>query len=348
MNIIGIISPLILVALLGFICSKSQWLSRKQLDAISQFTFHISIPAFLFYKMATANFSDQVSPQLFAAFYLPVLFCYGLLWLINYYFFPRKNNLATVSDTTHRTINSPYNNNAASSVFALSASYSNTIIVGLPILLASIGDQVIGIIFLIITFHSALLFGLTGVIAAKKSLNLSSDQGIEKQKRNAVFILKQITINGLAFLKQTFNNPLIISIFSGLLVNVLSIPLPVFIEDTLILLSKPAITLALFILGASLAFYQVRSNLKFITIACFAKLMFLPCLVLIAAQYVFQLEPLLVTVLVIMSACPTGVNAYLVAQVHQQHQQIVASTVVLSTLFCVFTIPLWLFIVNNL
>jgi len=61
MNILAIISPLIMVALLGFICSKSQWLTRPQLDAISKFTFQISIPAFLFYKMATANFSEQVS-----------------------------------------------------------------------------------------------------------------------------------------------------------------------------------------------------------------------------------------------------------------------------------------------
>ncbi len=322
MNILAIISPLIMVALLGFICSKSQWLTRPQLDAISKFTFQICIPAFLFYKMATANFSEQVSWQLFAAFYLPVLVCYTLMWLVNYYFFPVKNQQIKTTD---------------SAVFALGASYSNTIIVGLPVLLAAIGEQVIGIIFLIITFHSAMLFALTSAIAARSSAQASSKNDNDENKH----------FNWLNFLKNTFNNPLIISILSGLIVNLLNISLPVFISESLLLISKPAITLALFILGASLAFYQVRSNLTLISIACVGKLVLLPFLVFITAKHIFTLEPLIITVLVVLSACPTGVNAYLVAKSHslpphQQGQQIVASTVVVSTLLCIVTIPLWL------
>jgi len=68
----------------------------------------------------------------------------------------------------------------------------------------------------------------------------------------------------------------------------------------------------------------------------------LPSLVLLTSKYIFNLESLVVTVLVILSACPTGVNAYLIATNHQQHQQTIAGTVVLSTLVSVITIPLWL------
>ena len=317
MNIFSIISPLIVIALLGYICTKTKWLSREQLNALSKFTFSISIPAFLFYQMAKADFGEQVSPQLFAAFYLPVLTCYLIAWLISYFFYKGKqlNNSDTITQK----------NSAASAVFALGSSYSNTIIVGLPVLLASMGEQVIGIIFLIITFHSAMLFALTSAIAARAS----SKDGTNK------FIL-------LAFIKQTLNNPLIISILSGLAFNILGITLPDFLQDSLALISKPAISLALFILGASLAFYQVRQELTFISISCFSKLVLLPILVFIASQYIFKLEPFVVTVLVILSACPTGVNAYLIAATHQQHQQTVAGTVVVSTLFSIVTIPLWL------
>ena len=63
---------------------------------------------------------------------------------------------------------------------------------------------------------------------------------------------------------------------------------------------------------------------------------------LLASRFIFNLEPLVVTVLVILSACPTGVNAYLIAANHQQHQETIAGTVVLSTLISVITIPLWL------
>ncbi len=317
MAILSIISPLTIVALLGFICTKTQWLSKEQLNALSKFTFSISIPAFLFYQMAKADFSEQVSPQLFAAFYLPVLVCYVIACLVSYFFYPKKpvqNGKALTSK-----------NSAASAVFALGASYSNTIIVGLPVLLAAIGEQVIGIIFLIVTFHSAMLFALTSAIAARASSKNTTQK-----------------FNGFTFIKQTLNNPLIISILSGLLVNLLGITLPDFLQDSLALISKPAIALALFILGASLAFYQVRQELTFISIACFIKLMLLPALVFLTAQYIFNLEAFIVTVLVMLSACPTGVNAYLIAATHQQHQQTVAGTVVLSTLVSVVTIPLWL------
>lgn len=317
MNILSIISPLIVVALLGYICTKSRWLSKEQLNALSKFTFSISIPAFLFYQMAKADFSEQVSPQLFAAFYLPVLLCYTIAWLTNYYFYKNRqlNNEKTVEA----------NKSAESAVFALGASYSNTIIVGLPVLLSALGEQVIGIIFLIVTFHSAMLFALTSAIAATASSKSNTHQ-----------------LNGLNFIKQTLNNPLIICILSGLLVNLSGIVLPVFLQDSLALISKPAIALALFILGASLAFYQVKNELKFITLACYTKLIILPVLVFITANYLFNLEAITVTVLVVLSACPTGINAYLIAVTHQHHQQTVAGTVVLSTLMSIITIPLWL------
>lgn len=317
MNILSIILPLIVVALLGYTCTKTKWLSREQLNSLSKFTFSISIPAFLFYQMAKANFSEQVSPQLFAAFYFPVLTCYFIAWLINY-FFHKSKQLNSGDIAVNK-------NSAASAVFALGASYSNTIIIGLPVLLALLGEQVIGIIFLIITFHSAILFALTGAIAAKVNYT-----GTAKR------------FNWLSFTQQALNNPLTISIFSGLAVNLLGITLPDFLQESLALISKPAITLALFILGASLAFYQVHQKLAFISIACVIKLVLLPIFVFLASQYLFKLEPLIVTVLVILSACPTGVNAYLIAVTHQQHQQTVAGTVVLSTLLSIITIPFWL------
>jgi len=307
MNIFTIIMPLILVALLGFTCAKSQWLSRAQIDALSKFTFYLSIPAFLFYQMAKANFSEEISPQLFTAFYLPVLSCYAIAWLCHYFLINKKNTKA----------------NTFSAVFSLAASYSNTVIIGLPVLLAALGEQVLGIIFLIITFHSALLFALTSALA---SLNTDTKQ----------------TFSAKAIVKQNLKNPLVVSISLGLLVNLLGIELPKVFAESLMLIGKPAITLALFILGASLAYYQVRDKLFAIFIASFCKLILLPALVLFVSQVIFQLSPMSTAVLVILSACPTGVNAYLIAKSHQQEQQTVAGTVVVTTLLSMFTIPLWL------
>ena len=316
MNILAIIGPLVLLALLGFICTKSHWLDKSQLDVLSKFTFSLCIPAFLFYQMANANFAEQVNFSLFAAFYVPVLICFclalGLSALVK--------ALAKKKTKTEKADDKDYQSNA---VFALGASYSNTVIVGLPVLLAAFGQQVIGIVFLVISFHSAMLFALTAAIASKEQCKLSQFDLVK-------------------FLKQTFNNPLIISIFSGLVINLLAIDLPDVVDTSLELLGKPAITLALFILGASLSFYHVSSKITTIVLATLVKLLILPALVYFSAHYVFNLNIIVTTTLVILSASPTGVNAYLIALQQKSQQELVAGTVVVSTLLSTLTIPLWL------
>lgn len=306
MNIIPIISPLIFLAFLGFIIAKKQWLSEPQFSGLNKATFAIFIPAFLFYRMATADLNSQLDPQLFASFYLPVLGCFAIGFGLNYFWHSEYKK-----------------QRAASSVFALGSSYSNNVIVGLPVLMLAIGDKALPIIFLIVTFHSAMLFGLTSAIA--------STQG---------------NMNWTGFVKQTLTNPLVAAILSGLLFNLSALNLPETVSQTLNLLGQPAIPLALIALGASLAKYDIRGERRFIALASSVKLILLPTMVYFTSKYIFALDTLVVQVLVVLSACPTGVNAYLIAQMHQVHRKAVASTVVASTVASVFTLPAWLIFLN--
>lgn len=311
-NILSIISPLLIIALLGYLIAKRQWLNDSQLSGLSKVTFTIFIPAFLFYRMATADLASVLTPLPIAAFYLPVLLCFALGFALNFLLHPEYKQ-----------------DRGASAVFALASSYSNNIIVGLPLLLLVVGDSALPIIFLIVTFHSAMLFALTSAIAASQNTGLkgnSAKQGI----------------SWLNFAKQTLTNPLVFGILSGLLVNALGIGIPALLARPLEMLGQPAITLALIALGASIAKYDIRGERRFITLASTIKLLILPLLVYLMAKYVLALEPLIVQVLVILSACPTGVNAYLIAQQHQVHRKAVASSVVVSTMGAVFTLPLWL------
>lgn len=307
MNIIAIISPLVLVGLIGFISAKKKLFDKSQIDTLSAFTFKIAIPAFLFQQLANADLSE-INLKIYGAFYLPVLIVYLIAWLSNYYFHQKQHH-----------------DNAASSVYALSASYSNNVIVGLPVILMLLGEQALPIVFLVVSLHSVLLFSLTSAIAAKEQ-----------------------NFNGLNFLQKAFYNPFIIAIFSGFILNLLNITLPHVINESLLLMGKPAITLALFLLGASLAFYEIRSEIKFISYAAFLKLLALPLFIFIASHMVFQLSTLATTTLVVLGASPTGVNAYLIAKQHIKHQETTAGTVVVTTLISIMSIPLWLFLLPHL
>jgi predicted permease len=300
-EVLTLISPLIIVGFLGFILAKNNWFNKSQVYTLSKFTFNIAIPAFLFQQLANADMST-INFNIYSAFYLPLLLVYGLAWAINYYFHQYlKRDLP------------------ASAVYAFGASYSNNVIVGMPIALMVLGEQVLPTIFLVISLHSALLIGITSVLA----VNIAQ-------------------FNWLIFLKQTFYNPLLIAITGGFIINLMAIKLPVIVNNSLLLLGKPAITLALFLLGASLAFYKIRNEVKFIVTASLIKLILLPSLILLASHFVFQFSALTTMTLVILSASPTGVNAYLIAKQHKRHQETIAGIVVISTLISIVSIPLWI------
>tara|TARA_B100001059_G_scaffold850_2_gene679 strand:- start:6581 stop:7354 length:774 start_codon:yes stop_codon:yes gene_type:complete len=253
--------------------------------------------------MAQADLKTSVSLNGFLSFYIPVILIYFFALIIDRYTLSKHPQYERHS------------------VFALGSSYSNTVLVGLPIIIAAIGREMIGIVFMIITFHSALLFTLTFLVSAKSEKSAFSWQ---------------------QFAKNMLLNPVVLSISLGLLANVLGLTLPLDIINGLDLLSQPAIGCALFVLGANLAFYKISQNWQPALIATLLKLVLLPCLVLLLGRFVFMLEAQLLNVLILLSASPLGVNAYLIANQIKQHQATLASTVVMSTVLSGISFSIWL------
>ena len=225
MYLIEIILPLALVAGLGYLLTSLKWLSKPEIDAISKLTFSLLIPLFLFTKMSKADLHSNVDIDYFFAFYLPLLLSFFIALSLRYVIGPQgKARLADAS------------------VFALGSSYSNTVIVGIPIVIAIVNEQALGLVFLIITFHSALLFTITSLLAVKATTI----------DNNTTLVSK--------LAKQTLLNPLVASITLGLFANLLELHLPLPIESAANYLGTPAIGLALFLLGSSLTFYRIKEQ----------------------------------------------------------------------------------------
>ena len=72
------------------------------------------------------------------------------------------------------------------------------------------------------------------------------------------------------------------------------------------------------------------------------KAVFNPLLVLVLVTYVFSMDPFWSKAAVILSAMPTGANAYVVAQQYNVHVEIASSVIVVSTGMSVVTISLLL------
>jgi len=200
-------------------------------------------------------------------------------------------------------------------VRSLVANYSNTVIIAIPILATLLPIEVAGQGFVIIGLHSALLFTLTEVMLNGKGL--------------------KAVLTGL-------NNPIVLSIFSGLACNMVGLPIQDLIMEPLNMLSQSAVALALFGLGASMNYLPVRGNRTTSFYLSIHKLMFLPLLAYVLGLYLFELnsEQLLITVL--LTASPTGAASFLIASQRNESQDVAATTVVLSTILCPLTYLVWL------
>ena len=84
-----------------------------------------------------------------------------------------------------------------------------------------------------------------------------------------------------------------------------------------------------------------RADQLQIALICLCKLLLIPYAVYLFAANVLHLEPLTVGVLVLLAACPCGVNVLPFAQKSNADRQLVSAAIFLSTVVAVVTLPLW-------
>ena len=134
---------------------------------------------------------------------------------------------------------------AAPAMFGISACFSNTTILGIPIVLKAFGDAAAVPLALILGFHSALLFTLTTVVA-----EIGAGVGVPLPK-----LLRNVG-TGLV------TNPILWGIAGGLVLNFLALPLPGMLDQLAAMLGGAALPTALFALGANLSRFRLTRTLR--------------------------------------------------------------------------------------
>lgn len=203
------------------------------------------------------------------------------------------------------------------SPLGLSAAYSNNVLIGIPLVATLLGTDSLIYLFAILVFHSLLLFSLHSLYAA-----FGSGEKLQP----------------LALLK-TLGNPIIIGLLLGAALNVSGLALPAPLWTLAGWLSAAAMPCALMVLGMSLARYSLRVTPAVLGLTL-AKLAVFPLAVYLLGTWL-GLNDTARAVLVLMAACPTGVNVLAFVRTAQDSAT-VSSTVCLSTLLATVSLPLWM------
>jgi len=136
----------------------------------------------------------------------------------------------------------------------------------------------------------------------------------------------------------------LIAILAGIILLMTGIRFPDFIKDSLMVIGKTTIPLALIIVGSG--FYAVKltlKELKIILMPVILKLVLIP-LIAVLALSLLNAESIVKYILLIELSMPCAASIVALCTNYGRDYKFASQTVMISTLISLISIPLWLFI----
>jgi len=311
----------ILIAVaIGWIVGRMRWLGESDEQSgqdparvLSNVAFYIFVPALLF--RTTARIDVATLPWLtLAAFFIPVVLLLTAVYTVQ----RRRRRLLGMGV-------------AGPSVQAITATFGNTLQVGVPVAAGIFGEPGLAIHITVVSLHALVLLSVTTALVELdlgRAAAASHGQSLWKTLGSTV--------------RNTVIHPVVLPVMAGWLWNSSGLALPPLIDEVLVMLSTAVVPLCLTLIGTSLAYYgwprAWRSTLGLATL----KLLLLPVLVLLLAHWGLGLSGLPLAVIVMIAALPVGSNALIFAQRYQTLETETTAVTVLSTLLYVLSAPVWI------
>ena len=306
MQLFNDIFPIVALASIGYLVARFRLISSADTDSLASFTFNLVIPCLLFLNIANAEVPANFGLDLLLAYYGAVLLAFVIAALLAARLFGYGP--------------------ASRSAFAMGATYSNTTIVGIPLVLQTLGEAALLPLFILIALQNLFLFVVATISA-------------EMRRGAGASVMHQLR----QLLWQLVSSPLTGSLLLGLAFNLLDLPLHMAVENSVALVAQAAIPMALLVLGASLNQYTLRGEMPAAITLSLLKTVLLPLLVYLSCFRLFDLEPLWAATALLASTLPSGVSAYVFATRYRASQGTVAAGTLISTLFSLVPVILVLY-----
>jgi predicted permease len=309
-QILTIVLPVFGLIGLGYGLARIGFLREDTGEGLADFVFSVAIPLLIFRVVATADFSGGTPWALWLAYYIG----FTLAWVAG-----------TIA------IRRIFGRDARAGLVAgISASYSNALLIAIPLIITAYGDAGAAAISLLVAVHLPILMTVSAILIERALV-------ADGQSTSADFgaIARSLTRN-------LVKNPIIIGLFAGVLWRLTGLPLSGPGGTVVNRLADVAATLALFSVGTNLRRYGISGHVMPALVLAFIKLVAMPAFVFLVVAFLIPLSPAWAKALVIAAACPTGVNAYIVANRFQTGEALASNSITLSTALAVVTVSFWL------
>jgi predicted permease len=298
---INTILPLFAIMVSGYFTARLKLLPAAASEVLSRFVFVIALPALIFASLSSITIAEFFNWHYIGALGggMLAMFCIGMA--VARHLFP--GSLTAIG------------------LHGLTAMYSSTAYIGLPLILTVFGDaaRVPGIIGAIIT---GLVFAPLAIVLAE----------IDRNDSNGFRIWPPLF--------AVFTRPPIIATVAGLSVSAAGVDIPLPITTFFELLGGAFVPCALFAAGLFIAGCSVRGATAEISWLVCAKLVLHPLITWWLAYRVFELEGILPVVAVVQAALPSGVPVFVLAQQYKTFVTRSSAAIVFSTAISVVTLSI--------
>jgi len=302
--LIDTVLPVFALIALGYLFVQVKLVPESTGEGLAKFVYFAAVPALFFLAITSGEMSGSADWRVVAAYF-------GSCFLL--FFMAQIFSGATFKLTA---VERP--------LFAMGCTYSNTVLLGIPIILATFGEAAKAPMFFILSIHSFTLMPLVvGLLEIAK--------GKEGVHDNWIAFVWHIFIKILA-------NPIILAVIIGFLWLSADIPVPGAMDTFLGFLGQATIPCSLFAVGASLATHQLGGNMRHSLSTVVFKLILHPAIAWFFAAKIADLPPVTVGVITLMAAMPSGVNVFVIAQQYNIYVQRAASAVLVSTVLAVISL----------
>ncbi len=290
--------PFFGIIALGYGAGRTGFFTPEATAYLTKFVFYFALSAMLFRFAANLTFADIWLPDAMLAY----LWATAVVYLI-------VTCVALIRKVSVEE----------AAVEAQCGVIGNVGFLGIPMLVLLLGEAAVVPVMVVLAvdllvFGSLIVILITGSRDGRVSLGVLSTVG-----------------------KGLMKNPMIVSIFLGLVWSALQLPIPDPMNSFLATLGAAATPGALFAIGASLA-GKSAERIQVAAWLSFSKLVLHPIAVAFAVIFFIPLDPYTAGVIIAAAALPTAGNVYILAAHYGVAPARVSATILVSTTISVLTV----------
>ncbi|WP_322991724.1 AEC family transporter [Limnohabitans sp.] len=294
--------PVVLLILIGFVAGKAKLVRGESVRDLSNLVFLVLTQALLFRTMSSVRI-EQLDFKPVAQYFLVAgaLFV-SMLWL--------------------------YGRNSRASVLALASIFSNTLMIGVPLIGLAYGQEGQVLLFTLISLHALVLLSAATLVL---ELQVASEHAALSGERRAVWRTVASAV------RNAIIHPVPLPILVGLVYAQTGWGLHPVVDRPLALLGSAFGPIALVLVGITLSQTPIGKQFMSALKLSLVKTVVHPALML-AVSWLLGLRGLHLAVMTVAAALPIGANVFLFSQRYRKEEEAVTAGVAVSTAMAVVSV----------